>query len=122
MKRTTTIITLIVIVSAFSTALIYLWQKNQEDPITYATQLPSNQTIVVKTMATGSIVPKEEILINSTGCIVNKNGILNQPLAPFTVTTNALPKPGGFIAKISNIINKIQNDIRIHFLIKSKLE
>lgn len=71
MKRTTTVIILILIIASFSIALIYLWQKNQQDPITYTSQLPSNQTIVVKTMATGSIVPKEEILIkpNISGVI-----------------------------------------------------
>jgi HlyD family secretion protein len=71
MKRTTTVIILIVIIVAFSTALIYLWQKNQEDPITYSSESPSHQTIVVKTMATGSIVPKEEVLIkpNISGVI-----------------------------------------------------
>ena len=71
MKRTTTVIILIVIIVAFSTALIYLWQKNQEDPITYSSESPLHQTIVVKTMATGSIVPKEEVLIkpNISGVI-----------------------------------------------------
>ena len=71
MKRTTTVIILIVIIVAFSTALIYLWQKNQEDPITYSSESSSHQTIVVKTMATGSIVPKEEVLIkpNISGVI-----------------------------------------------------
>ena len=96
MKRTTTIITLIVIVAAFSTALIYLWQKNQEDPITYATQLPSNQTIVVKTMATGSIVPKEEILIKS-----NISGVIEEVFIEAGDYINA----GDLIAKIRVIPN-----------------
>lgn len=73
MKRTKTVILLVVIVACFATALIYLWQKNQEDPITYDTESPSEQTIVVKTMATGNIVPKEEVLIkpNVSGVIEN---------------------------------------------------
>ena len=61
MKRTKTVILLLVIVACFATALIYLWIKNQEDPITYVSEMPSEQTIVVKTMATGNIVPKEEV-------------------------------------------------------------
>lgn len=71
MKRTKTVILLVVIVACFATALIYLWQKNQEDPVTYTTESPSEQTIVVKTMATGNIVPKEEVLIkpNVSGVI-----------------------------------------------------
>ena len=60
MKRTTTVIVLVAIVVVFSAALYYLWKKNQEDPITYTTQKASTETIVVNTVATGSIVPEEE--------------------------------------------------------------
>nr|WP_321234353.1 HlyD family efflux transporter periplasmic adaptor subunit [uncultured Psychroserpens sp.] len=63
MKRTKTLIALILIVVLFGAALFYLWQKNQEDPVSYTTEVPSEETIVVKTVATGSIVPKEEVLI-----------------------------------------------------------
>ena len=63
MKRRTTVIILLIIVVVFTVALYYLWQKNQQNPITYTSELPSEQTIVVKTVATGSIVPKEEVLI-----------------------------------------------------------
>ncbi|MFT4611838.1 MAG: HlyD family secretion protein [Glaciecola sp.] len=71
MKRTRTVILLILIVVVFGGALYYLWQKNQEDPVKYTSESPSEQTIVVKTVATGSIVPKEEILIkpNISGVI-----------------------------------------------------
>jgi len=71
MKRTKTIITLSFIVVVFAVALFYLWKKNSEDPITYTTEQASEQTIIVKTVATGSIVPKEEILIkpNISGVI-----------------------------------------------------
>ena len=63
MKRTTTVIVLVIIVLSFVTALIYLWKKNQEDPITYTTDKALTKSIVEKTMATGSIVQKEEVLI-----------------------------------------------------------
>jgi HlyD family secretion protein len=96
MKRTTTVIILIVIVAAFSTALIYLWQKNQEDPITYATQTASNQNIVVKTMATGSIVPKEEILIKP-----NISGVIEEVY----IEAGEYVKSGDLIAKIRVIPN-----------------
>ena len=96
MKRTTTVIILIAILASFSTALIYLWQKNQEDPITYATQEPSNQTIVVKTMATGSIVPKEEVLIKP-----NISGVVE---AVF-VEAGEYVKQGDLIAQIRVIPN-----------------
>lgn len=96
MKRTTTVITLIVIVAAFATALIYLWSKNQEDPVTYTTDQPSNQTIVLKTMATGSIVPKEEILIKP-----NISGVIEEVF----IQAGEYVKSGDLIAKIRVIPN-----------------
>ena len=63
MKRSVTIITLIVIAILFGGSLYYLYQKNSEDPVVYETETTSTQTIVKKTVATGSIVPKEEVLI-----------------------------------------------------------
>lgn len=71
MKRVFTVIILLVIVVGFGWALYYVYQKNQEDPVVYKTEKPSTQTIVKQTVATGSIVPKEEILIkpNISGII-----------------------------------------------------
>jgi HlyD family secretion protein len=96
MKRTTTVILLIVIVGAFSAALIYLWQKNQEDPIVYQTESPSEQTIVVKTMATGSIVPKEEVLIKP-----NISGVVDKVF----VEAGEYVESGDLIAQIRVIPN-----------------
>jgi HlyD family secretion protein len=96
MKRTTTVIILIVIIAAFSTALIYLWQKNQEDPITYSSESPSNQTIVVKTMATGSIVPKEEVLIKP-----NISGVIEEVF----IEAGEYVNQGDLIAQIKVIPN-----------------
>jgi len=96
MKRTTTVITLIVIVTAFATALIYLWGKNQEDPVTYTTENASMRTIILKTMATGSIVPKEEILIKS-----NISGVIEEVF----IEAGEYVKSGDLIAKIRVIPN-----------------
>lgn len=73
MKRSITIITLIVIAIVFGGSLYYLYQKNAEDPVVYKTETTSTQTIVKKTVATGSIVPKEEILIKP-----NISGIIDE--------------------------------------------
>lgn len=96
MKRTTTVIILLVIVAAFTTALVYLWQKNQEDPITYTTETASNQSIVVKTMATGSIVPKEEVLIKP-----NISGVIEEVF----IEAGEYVKSGDLIAQIRVIPN-----------------
>ena len=96
MKRTKTLITLISIVVVFSVALVYLWQKNQEDPILYSTESPSEQTIFVKTVATGNIVPKEEILIKP-----NISGVIEEVY----IEAGEYIKSGDLIAKIRVIPN-----------------
>tara|TARA_R110000868_G_scaffold44318_5_gene148182 strand:+ start:10033 stop:11196 length:1164 start_codon:yes stop_codon:yes gene_type:complete len=96
MKRTKTVILLLLIVAGFATALIYLWKKNQEDPITYLSETPSQQTIVVKTMATGNIVPKEEILIKP-----NISGVIEDVY----IEAGEYIKSGDLIAKIRVIPN-----------------
>ena len=72
MKRTGTIIVLLLIVFGFCGGIYYIWVKDQKDPIIYETEQAATQTIVKKTVATGSIVPKEEVLIkpNISGIIV----------------------------------------------------
>lgn len=96
MKRTTTVIVLVIIVLSFVTALIYLWKKNQEDPITYTTDKALNKTIVVKTMATGSIEPKEEVLIKP-----NISGVVEEVF----IEPGEFVKSGDLIAKIRVIPN-----------------
>ena len=96
MKRTKTVIILVFIVAIFATALIYLWKKNQENPITYTTELPTEETIIVKTVATGSIVPKEEVLIKP-----NISGIVEEVF----VEAGEYVKSGDLIAQIRVIPN-----------------
>lgn len=96
MKRTKTIILLIAIVVVFGGALYYLWKKNQENPITYTSESPTEQTIVVKTVATGSIVPKEEILIKP-----NISGVIEEVF----IEAGEYVNQGDLIAQIKVIPN-----------------
>ncbi len=96
MKRTKTIIFLTLIVVGFSVALYYLWLKNQEDPVKYTSDAPTEETIVVKTVATGSIVPKEEILIKP-----NISGVIEEVY----IEAGAYVQQGDLIAKIRVIPN-----------------
>ncbi|WP_115462633.1 efflux RND transporter periplasmic adaptor subunit [Winogradskyella aurantiaca] len=96
MKRTKTVIILITIVVVFVVALGYLWQKNQEDPIKYTTDGPSNETIVVNTVATGSIVPEEEVLIKP-----NISGVIEEVY----IEAGEYVQAGDLIAKIRVIPN-----------------
>ena len=71
MKRTGTIITLVLIAVFFTIGIWYIYTKDKQDPVVYTTEQATNRTIVKKTVATGSIVPKEEVLIkpNISGII-----------------------------------------------------
>lgn len=96
MKRTTTVIVLILIVVVFGGSLYYLWAKNQEDPINYTTEQPSTENIVLKTVATGSIVPKEEVLIKP-----NISGVIEEVY----IEAGEYVQQGDLIAKIRVIPN-----------------
>lgn len=96
MKRTKTLILLLLIVVIFGAALLYLWKKNQEDPVTYTSESPTEQTIVVKTVATGSIVPKEEVLIKP-----NISGVIEE----IFIEAGEYVKQGDLIAQIRVIPN-----------------
>jgi HlyD family secretion protein len=107
MKRTGTIITLIAIVLAFSAGIWYIYTKDKTDPVVYQTETPSIKTIVKKTVATGSIVPKEEVLIKP-----NISGIIDE----IFVEAGDVIKSGDLIAKVKvvpnvNSLNSAKNNI-----------
>ena len=97
MKRTGTIITLLLIVILFAIGIWYIYVKDQEDPVVYTTEQAGIKTIVKKTVATGSIVPKEEVLIkpNISGIIdeiyveAGDNIVAGELIAKIKVVPNA---------------------------------
>ncbi|MDR6300187.1 efflux RND transporter periplasmic adaptor subunit [Mesonia maritima] len=100
MKRALTIIVLVIIAIAFVGSLYYLYQKNQESPVVYTTLKPSTETIVKETVATGSIVPKEEILIKP-----NISGIIDKIYikAGDTISVNDLIAQLKVVPNVSNL-------------------
>jgi HlyD family secretion protein len=96
MKRVFTVIILVLIVVVFGGALYYLYQKNQESPVVYETEKASTQTIVKQTVATGSIVPKEEILIKP-----NISGIIDKVF----IEAGKQVKVGDLIAQLKVVPN-----------------
>ncbi len=96
MKKSVTITILVIIGLVFAGSLYYFYQKNQEDPVIYTTEKPSRQTIIKKTVATGSIVPNEEILIKP-----NISGIIKDILVEAGESVNA----GDLIAQIEVVPN-----------------
>jgi HlyD family secretion protein len=108
MKRRGTLITLIIIGVLFILGVRYIWLKDQQDPIVYEYDQATIGSVVKKTVATGSIVPKEEVLIKP-----NISGIIDAIFveAGQTVVT------GDLIAKVRvvpniNSLNSAQNNIK----------
>ncbi len=96
MKKSVTILILACIVVAFAGSMYYLYQKNSEDPVVYETELPSKQSIVKKAVATGSILPLEEVLIKP-----NISGVIEEVY----VEGGDYVKTGDLIAKIKVVPN-----------------
>lgn len=92
MKKSVTIFILIFILVTFGGAMYYLYSKNQEDPVVYQTEKPSKKTIVNKTVATGSILPLEEVIIKP-----NISGIIEE-----------IYVEGGDIVQANDLIAKIK--------------
>ena len=107
MKKRVTIIILVTIILAFGGAMYYLYSKNAEDPVVYETETPSTQTIVKKTVATGSILPLEEVLIKP-----NISGVIEE----IFVEGGDFVKSGDLLAIIKvvpnlNALNDARNNI-----------
>lgn len=65
MKKAIQAVLYIALVGVFGYTLYYLYQKNQEKPFIYLTDKAITTDIVKKTVATGSVVPRKEVLIKS---------------------------------------------------------
>ncbi|MEH6682457.1 MAG: efflux RND transporter periplasmic adaptor subunit [Sediminicola sp.] len=107
MKKKVTVLILLIIVVAFGGSMYYLYQKNAEDPVVYETEKPTTQTIVKKAVATGSILPLEEVLIKP-----NISGVIEE----IYVEGGDFVKSGDLLAKIKIVpnlsaLNDAQNNI-----------
>ena len=107
MKRKGTIITLILIFIAFVAGIYYIWVKDQQDPVMYETESATVKNVVKKTVATGSIVPKEEVLIKP-----NISGIIDE----IFVEAGDVIQAGDLIARVKvvpnvNSLNSARNNI-----------
>lgn len=108
MKKGLTITILIFIAIAFFGALYYLYAKNQESPVVFETDKTEVKTIIKNTIATGNIVPDEEVLIKP-----NISGIIEEVY----IKAGETIKAGDLIAKIKVVanvstLNNTQNQVQ----------
>jgi HlyD family secretion protein len=96
MKKGVTISVLILIALVFIGALYYLYAKNQESPVVFKTDKLEVKTIIKSTLATGNIVPDEEVLIKP-----NISGIIEEVY----IKAGEPVKAGDLIAKIKVVAN-----------------
>ena len=108
MKKVITIIVLLLIVVLFGGSLFYLYQKNQESPEVFKTEEPTRETIVKKTMATGTLIPREEIDVKP-----NISGVVDK----LFVKPGDIVQIGDMIAQLKVVpnitnLNSAKNQVR----------
>lgn len=79
---------------SFAGTLYFLWSKSQEEPVVYETNTPFVASIVKKTVATGSVVPRKEIAIKP-----QVSGIIDE----IYVEPGEIVAEGDLIAKVTII-------------------
>lgn len=98
MKRVLVILSVIIGVGLFFGTIYFLYQKSEEPPIVYETDIPFKTDIIKKTIATGSIVPRKEVALKS-----QVSGVVEK----LYVEEGANVKVGDLIAKIEIIPNVV---------------
>lgn len=108
MKKTATIITLLLLGLAFVGSLYYLYQKSQTSPEVFRTEKPSVETIIKKTVATGTIKPREEVEVKP-----NISGIVDELFVKpgDTIERGALVAKLRVVPNITNL-NSSKNQLK----------
>ncbi len=81
----------IIVLAVFGGTLYYLYDKSQSKPVVFTTATPFTETIIKKTVATGSVVPRKEIAIKPV-----VSGIIHE----LYVEAGDYVKEGDLIAKV----------------------
>ncbi|MEP4535079.1 MAG: efflux RND transporter periplasmic adaptor subunit [Cyclobacteriaceae bacterium] len=98
MKRFLIGLVIVLIFAAFIGTGYFLYQKSEEPPVIYETDVPFRTDIVKKTIATGSIVPRKEVALKS-----QVSGVVEK----LYLQEGAIVKVGDLVAKIKIIPNVV---------------
>ncbi len=91
MKKLTSILAGVLMVGLFAGTLYFLWHKSHKPRMAYTTESPKVTTIIDKAVATGSIIPRQEVEIKS-----RVSGIVEA----IAVEPGQMVKEGDLIARI----------------------
>ncbi|AFU68636.1 membrane fusion efflux protein, RND family [Psychroflexus torquis ATCC 700755] len=108
MKKVVTIVVILIIVSLFGGSLYYLYQKNQESLLVFQTEQSTVETIIRKTVATGTLKPREEVEVKP-----NISGIVDVLL----VKPGDMVQVGDLVAQLKVVpnitsLNSAKNQLR----------
>lgn len=108
MKRAIPIILGVAILAAFAWTLVFLYKKSQAKTVVFETETAFEADIVKKTVATGAIVPRQEIEIKP-----RVSGVISK----LAVEPGAYVKKGDLLAEIRIIpdsvtLNRAQSTVR----------
>lgn len=98
MKKVFRILFLVLILFVFGWTLWFLYQKDQEPPVVYETESAEYRDIIKKSVATGSVVPRNEIYVKP-----QISGIIQNVY----VKPGDIIKEGDLIAKVKVIPNMV---------------
>ena len=98
MKKLMTILFGVGLITLFASTVYYLYAKSQKPPVVYETATPAIASIINKTVATGSVVPRKEVEIKP-----QVSGIVEQLI----VEPGDKVKAGDLLARITIIPNMV---------------
>ncbi|MCE9575165.1 MAG: efflux RND transporter periplasmic adaptor subunit [Deltaproteobacteria bacterium] len=108
MKRLTTLILLVIVGGAIALAMWFLYSNSKSQPVVFEVEQPAVTDIVKKTVATGSIVPRQEVEVKP-----KISGVLSE----LTVVPGQTVKRGDPIGKVQIIpdavtLNRAESEAR----------
>lgn len=98
MKKIFSILLGLVIVALFAGTLYFLWAKSKQPAVVYQTESPRTSTIIKKAVATGSVLPREEVAIKP-----QISGIVEE----VAIEAGAPIKKGDLVARIRVVPNMV---------------
>jgi len=114
MKKILKILLLVVFIGLICGTMVYLYQKSKKKPEVFEVKSPFVSNVIKKTVATGSVVPRKEILIKP-----QVSGIIEE----LYILAGQQVKKGDLIARVKIIPNMVElnnaesrlNKARINF-------